>query len=64
MNKNGAGDLSQQRLGFESANKVMCHKIGHFNLKQTSNASFFWVQPERWLRIRKLEVQGPSNSYF
>ena len=22
------------------------------------------IQPERWLRIRKLEVQGPSNSYF
>ena len=22
------------------------------------------LQPERWLRIRKLEAQGPSNSYF
>ena len=22
------------------------------------------LQPEPWLRIRKLEVQGPSNSYF
>ena len=22
------------------------------------------IQPECWLRIRKLEVQGPSNSYF
>ena len=27
MNKNGTGDLGQQRLGFESANKVMCHKL-------------------------------------
>ena len=23
-----------------------------------------YIQPERWLRIRKLEAQGPSNSYF
>ena len=22
------------------------------------------IQPESWLRIRKLEAQGPSNSYF
>ena len=22
------------------------------------------IQPERWWRIRKLEVHGPSNSYF
>ena len=25
---------------------------------------FFEIQSERWLRIRKLEVQGPSNSCF
>ena len=24
----------------------------------------YYIQPERWLRIRKLEAQGPSNSYF
>ena len=25
---------------------------------------YFPLQPESWLRIRKLEAQGPSNSYF
>jgi hypothetical protein len=30
----------------------------------SKTGEFRELQPESWLRIRKLEAQGPSNSYF
>ena len=45
MNKNGTGDLSQQRLGFESANKVMCHKLATLIWSKLVTHLFFGYSP-------------------
>jgi len=37
---------------------------GIWHMESTLNCYVIRLQPESWLRIRKLEAQGPSNSYF
>ena len=37
---------------------------GIWHMESTLNCYVIRLQPESWLRIRKLEAQGPSNFYF
>jgi hypothetical protein len=43
---------------------ILIYSINQTGLGKPGLKVYKGVQPERWLRIRKLEVQGPSNSYF